>query len=401
MRKTATILFCLSLLALATLSHADSKQPEKATRPLPVGVISPEPATGYRKARTFSGKIQAGRSSELSFLRAGRLQRVLVEEGEQVQAGQLLAVLDTRSLQAQQQQILARRQGATARYRELKSGPRTEPRQRARAEVARLTSELSLAQQKLDRRQSLFQQGAIPLEQLDEALSRVEVARRSLESARQNSLELANGTRPEVIEQAAADIAESDASLAALHVSLEDSELRAPFSGRIATRLLDEGSVISAGTPVLLLDESGPKEALIDFPASEAPPQKTTVLINRKPYEATLLNQPPRINRESHTHTARYRVGGGIPGQSLSLEYEEFVEEPGFWLPLEALTSAGNGLWKCYSVSKSDKVEVQSVEVLHRESERVLVRGTLQASDQVIVEGVDSVVPGQQVARIP
>ena len=401
MKKTAAIVFCLSLLALATLSHADSKQPEKAARPLPVSVVSPEPAQGYRRTRTFSGVIQAGRSSELSFLKSGRVQKVLVEEGEEIKAGQLLAILDTRSLQAQKQQLLARRQGATARYHELKRGPRIEPRQRAQAEVARLSSELSLARQKFERRQNLFQQGAIPQEQLDEARSRVEVARQSLDSARQNSLELSNGTRPEVIEQAAADIAESDASLVALQVNLEDSELRAPFSGRIAKRLLDEGSVIAAGNPVLILDESGPKEALIDFPASETPPTKTTVLIGDEALEATLLSRPSRIDRGSHTYTARYRVQGGIPGQSLSLEYEELITEPGFWLPLEALTSAGNGLWKCYSVSESDSVEVHSLEVLHRESERVLVRGTLNATDQIIVEGVNSVVPGQQVARIP
>ena len=401
MRRTAVIIFCLSLLALATLTHADSKQPEKVARPLPVGVMFPEPAEGYQKTRTFSGVIQAARSSQLSFLRAGRVQEVLVEEGEEVKAGQLLAVLDTRGLQAEKQQILARRQGATARYLELQRGPRQEPRLRAKAEVERLSSELSLARQKLERRQNLFQQGAIPQEQLDEARSKVEVARQSLQSAQQNSLELSNGTRPEVVEQAAADLAQSDATLAALQVSLEDSELRAPFSGRIAERLLDEGSVISAGSPVFLLDESGPQEALIDFPASETPPSKATLLRGKEELQATLLSLPSRIDRESHTYTARYRVQGGVPGQPLSLQYQEFVAEPGFWLPVEALTSAGNGLWKCYSVSKSDSVEVHSLEVLHRENERVLVRGTLKSSDQVIVEGVDSVVPGQQVAKLP
>ena len=42
-------------------------------------------------------------------------------------------------------------------------------------------------------------------------------------------------------------------------------------------------------------------------------------------------------------------------------------------------------------------VERRDVEILHTESARVLVRGTLQEGDQVIVDGIHRVVAGQNV----
>jgi len=253
----------------------------------------------------------------------------------------------------------------------------------------------------LQRRRALYEEGAIALEGLDDSTLRVEMLRENLETARQESLELHNGTRPEVLQQAAADIREIDASIQALQVDLQDCELRAPFAGSIAKRLKDEGTILSAGGPVLTLDEKGPKEAVIDLAASQEPPLTAKLSIGNEVVDGLLLAQPTRIDQSSYTHQARYSVTQGVPGQPVRLELEEFVSEPGYWLPLSSLTAAGNGLWQCYSVDENHTVPIQNVEILHREPARVLVRGTIEANDQIITEGIKGVVAGQKVALLP
>ena len=43
----------------------------------------------------------------------------------------------------------------------------------------------------------------------------------------------------------------------------------------------------------------------------------------------------------------------------------------------------------------------RDVEVLHAESQRTLVRGTLQEGDEVIVSGTHRVVAGQRIRELP
>jgi len=269
------ILFCILAggAALAPFSSAQSQtaaQTVKTART--VRVVKPQTSDGYRRRGTYTGVIESTRTSELSFPRSGRLEKVLVDEGVEVQKGQVLALLDTRALQARRDQLSAQRARAEARYAELQRGARSEPKRGAQAQVRRLEADLRLAETKLQRRRALYEEGAIALEGLDDSTLRVEMLRENLETARQESLELHNGTRPEVLQQAAADIREIDASIQALQVDLQDCELRAPFAGSIAKRLKDEGTILSAGGPVLTLDEKGPKEAVIDLAASQEPP---------------------------------------------------------------------------------------------------------------------------------
>ncbi|MBD2066202.1 efflux transporter periplasmic adaptor subunit, partial [Leptolyngbya sp. FACHB-671] len=49
----------------------------------------------------------------------------------------------------------------------------------------------------------------------------------------------------------------------------------------------------------------------------------------------------------------------------------------------------------------ADNLERRDVEVLHTETDRVLVRGLLQAGDRVVTEGIQRLVPGQSAQSIP
>lgn len=403
-RKAIILGLTLALVAAATLhglSLAEDREQSVPAEPTQfVGVLNPERAAGFKQTQTFTGKVESTRSTRLSFNRSGRLQSVLVDEGSMVRAGQLLAILDTRALTARKAQLLAQLSGAQARMEELRKGPRREPRVGAQAQVERFRSELQLAESKLDRRRALYAQGVISKESLDEFESQVQVARLALESARQSSLELEHGTRPEVIDQQSAEIEQLQAALQALQVEFEDSELRAPYSGEIAGRSLDEGTIVNPGMEVLVLDEVSSRQAVVDLPTDLEAPGKTTLTVGGKSVRAKLLPSSSRRDFKSATYAVRYSVPAGRSGEAVVLTVESRLDVGGFWLPADAITAAGNGLWQCYTLGPASIVNVQKLEVLHREADRVLVRGTLTESDLVVVEGAHSVVAGQRVALL-
>jgi len=101
-------------------------------------------------------------------------------------------------------------------------------------EVAAATTRFEEAKAEFDRAERLLAQDAIARSVVDQRRSTLEVARTALDNARK---------------------------------ALEDSILYAPFDGRIAAKLQDEGQSVSAGTPVLTLQSTGKAEAVVNIPS--------------------------------------------------------------------------------------------------------------------------------------
>jgi multidrug efflux pump subunit AcrA (membrane-fusion protein) len=87
------------------------------------------------------------------------------------------------------------------------------------------------------------------------------------------------------------------------------------------------------------------------------------------------------------------------------LELAQTIAVSGYWLPTTALVRGVRGLWSCYVLGTSEqndafRVERRDVEVLHTESDRVLVRGTLQSGDRVVMSGTHRLVSEQLVRPV-
>lgn len=90
-------------------------------------------------------------------------------------------------------------------------------------------------------------------------------------------------------------------------------------------------------------------------------------------------------------------------GQLARLKLRYTVPAEGFWLPMAAMIGGRRGLWNAYVVEPSDTqegvflVKRRELQVLHSESDRTFVRGTLRDGDQVVAMGVHRLVPGQRI----
>ncbi|MEM1280288.1 MAG: efflux RND transporter periplasmic adaptor subunit [Cyanobacteria bacterium P01_H01_bin.152] len=368
----------------------------------------------YSVSRAYTGEIAALRSSDLGFTRGGELVQVLVSEGDLVSAGQPLAQLDTQNLLTQRRQLEAQLAEAQARLLELERGARQEDIAAAQAKVRDIESQLQLQQQQRSRREYLYAEGAISREQLDEFAFGAETLEARLDQAKSNLNELLNGTRPEQVAAQQAVVQQLEASIADVDINLSKSTLKAPFDGIVSAQEADEGVVVGAGQSVVRLVESKAPEARIGMPDSAAstlkPGLPVTVSLGSDQYAATVKSVLPEVDSDTRTQMVVFQLEPGAiarlsPGETARVELSETISTSGIWVPTQALTQDIRGLWSAYTLVPGEAdagedrfiVEAQSLEILHQESDRVLVRGTLQAGDRIVADGVHRLVPGQQV----
>lgn len=389
-----------------------------AVQAIPVRAVELEAVSSYQTVREYTGEIEARRTSELGFERAGAVVAIAVDEGDTVAAGADIAQLDTRNLAAQRLELVARRAQTLAVLQELETGPRAEDIAAAAANVRDLEAQLDLARSRNQRRVSLFEEGAISREDLDETASSETALAARLQAAQSALEELQTGTRPEQVAAQRAAVQQLDARIALLDVDLDKSILRSPFAGRIATRYVDEGAVTTAGQQIVSLMESGAVEARIGVPANAIASlpvgSQQQVVVGDRAYTATVKTILPALEAPTRTATAVLTLEPGAiaaPGQIARLALTESVATAGFWLPTTALVQGERGLWSSYAIAPTAStngdvgngdfvVEERSVEVLHVEGDRALVRGTLQAGDRAIAGGTHRIVPGQRVRPV-
>ncbi len=330
--------------------------------------VSAQAHAGYTSERLYAGRTVAGRAAELGFKRGGEVEAVAADIGAVVQAGDTLATLDARAIEARRQQAAADIALASANVEAL----------RAEAQLAANTAK---------RIENLREKGHASQQTYDEAQLNLRAKAAQLKVAE------ANLTR-------------SRAALRSVEVELSETRVRAPFAGVIQARHVDEGAQVGPGQIVLRLVERDRAEAHIGIPADVGmrltPGANFTVVWNGSDFPASLNAVLPEIDPATRTLTAVFDLHDtGIPlGSVVELTLSEQISEPGFWLPLTALTASDRGLWGVYVIAPDDTLERRLVEIIHTEADRVYVRGTLSAADRVVATGVQRIVPGQRVKPI-
>lgn len=201
---------------------------------------------------TLQGNVDI-RQVELAFNASGRIDKILVREGDRVKQGQMLAVLDTerlhRTLDQSQAQAAAQRQ-VVARYL---AGSRPEEIRQARAERDAAQVAVEDAAAYYQRQVDLVARHFISRQQADSAKFALDKARAQLKAA-QETLRLAQlGPRREDVAAAQATLAANEAAVSVIQRDIREGELDAPSDGIIQNRILQPGDMASPQKPVFTL----------------------------------------------------------------------------------------------------------------------------------------------------
>ena len=206
---------------------------------------------------TLYGNVDI-RQVQLGFRVSGRLAAALVDEGDSVKAGDRLASLDTRPYQDQIRIAEAQVAAARATLQKLEAGPREAEIDQSRAVHQERLADLQNAEQAYERAVRLRPSGAVSEAALDQAKAARDMAMARARSALEALRLLEQGSRPEDIAAARANLQASEALLASTATSLKDTALVAPADGVILSRVREPGAIVSPSDIVYVLSLTTP-----------------------------------------------------------------------------------------------------------------------------------------------
>ncbi|MBQ9528375.1 MAG: efflux RND transporter periplasmic adaptor subunit [Fretibacterium sp.] len=267
MRKSLKIATGLCAVAavcfwLGMLREQKAAEPEpEIVRPVRTVTLGGGSGEGVRR---YFGTLQGGRRVDLSFRVSGPLKEIAVEKGASVKRGDLLATLDPRDFQTRLKQAQSAQAQAQAQY--------------------------SDAQTNFTRYENLYNQRAISKAQYDASKTQVDVTRSAVSTAA--------------------------AQTAAARDALRDTELRAPFDGIIADRMVENFQDITAKQPVFSLQDISTLEIVFNIPDND-------ILLAPIPAGAN-LKMLVEGDGTLFTLTARFDA---MPDRAFPLKVKEFAAQ--------------------------------------------------------------------------
>jgi len=187
----------------------------------------------------------------------GQLATIKVHKGDRVRAGDVVAELSAVELTASVAQAQAALAAATADRNNVYAGVRAEQIASLAAEIAKAKSRLEYAEQQLSRTATLARTDTATQQALDQAENDAATARADVAEAEANHAAAVAGPTRE--ERAIADVQvkAAAAALAVLERRLAKTSLHAPADGIVSVIVAEVGENVSAGQPVLVVDETG------------------------------------------------------------------------------------------------------------------------------------------------
>jgi membrane fusion protein (multidrug efflux system) len=238
---------------------------------------------GHGRETTDDAQVD-GHIANIGSRVAGRVDKVLVQDNQEVKPGDVLIEQDKDELTARLAAAAADEKAAQASLKAAEAqlaiaeaaADRATPKgarpsvsssranlEQTKADLDSVQSRLHLALTELDRAKKLRKDGVISAAEYDARQSAFDQARAALDqaSARLTSAKIGNEiTAPAQVEAAraavdlgAARVAQAGAALKLAEVNLSYATVHAPIHGLVSRRTVEEGQIVAPGTPLMAL----------------------------------------------------------------------------------------------------------------------------------------------------
>ncbi|TVS09632.1 MAG: biotin/lipoyl-binding protein [Wenzhouxiangella sp.] len=232
--RVALVLLLIGLVALAVWAYRHFAQPE------PVWIQGQIETTEVRVAAKVGGRVES----------------LLVERGQRIEAGQLLIVLDLPEARAKARQVDAQVEAAQAMADKAETGAREEQIRAARAQWRAADEQAELARVTADRIERLYADSVIPAQRRDEVAAQAVAARAQADAAREAYEMARDATRPEERRAALAQLSQAQSGRDEVQVALDEAEQRAPVGGEVSVTVVEPGEVVGPGSPLIVISRS-------------------------------------------------------------------------------------------------------------------------------------------------
>jgi RND family efflux transporter MFP subunit len=380
----------------------------------------------------------------------GRIDRILVREGQLVRQGQPLFSLqsdDTQAVLKQRQAALAQ---ANANLALLKAGTRPEQIAQARATLAKAQADLAnaktggqpqeiaqavaeidsakstleLSKSRTQRYEQLAKQGAVSQDQLEgyrqaqrSNEAALVVAQRRLEQLtktrgsdinsltatvnqqQQNLQQQLNGSRPQEIAQAQAQVGQAAAQVRAAQVQLQYTQVLAPFTGLVGNIPLKVGDLAAKGDELTTMTKNDSFDLNLSIPVSRANQIRAGLPVELLDATGKSIAMgkvsfiAPNATADSQTILAKATFankGGRLLNRQAVQARTIWAQRPGILIPVTAVSRLGGKTFVFVAQQQQTPDGKSSLTALQKPVEL----GAIEGNNYQVINGLQ---PGEKV----
>jgi len=330
--------------AQAAAAPSDSELPPVSVAKVRVTRIAPQ--------ATYPGTVMSRNDSRLAADVEGRVEWV-ADVGTIVNEGDVIARLDANLARMQQESD--------------------------KANVARLTAQVRYDRAQAKRMQELMDRKVVSKAALDQASSTRDANEAALKQA--------------------------EAALERSQYQLDHSAIRAPFSGRVVSRLINAGEYASPGKQIVRLVDLDAIEIATQVPIASMQHlrenMKVTAELQGKPVETTVRVIVPVGDDQSRTVEVRLALepGAAFVGDAAKVLIPAAEPRMVLAVPRDALVLREDNTY-LFKLDKEYKTERIVVEIGAADGNMVEVTGMLKEGERVITRGAERLESGQKVRLV-
>jgi membrane fusion protein, multidrug efflux system len=364
--RTVGLLVVLSGVLLAGCGQEEGASPQAAAPP-PAVTVAPVEAGDVTAQSEFVGRVEAVNKVELRARVTGFLEQRLFREGQEVKAGDLLYVIEQPPYQAAVDQ--------------------------RKAELASAEANRANTAVQLQRGEELVRNNNIPKAEVDQRRANDQMA--------------------------AAQILEAQAALEQAQINYGYTDIHAPIDGKIGQTTYTIGNLVGPDSGVLATIVSQ-EPMYVTFPVSAAVilqtrraaggelPDPSEFVVRIKLPDGSVYQHPGKIDflnnqvaQGTDTLTARAVFPNPerllVDGQFVTVTVEAGEPVTALVVPQGAVQVDQAGSYVLV-VGADDKAEQRRVTLGATQGTNVVVQSGLQQGERIIVDGIQKVRPGMQVA---
>jgi multidrug efflux pump subunit AcrA (membrane-fusion protein) len=320
-----------------------------------------------------------------------------VNRGSKVHAGQLLATLENRDLAAAAQDNQGSYDQAQAAYAIATASTLPEEIQKAQGDTQAAKVALEAEQKLYDSRQDLYQQGALPRKDLDQAAVALTQAKNQYELAQRHLDALMAVSKQQELKSAAGQLQSAKGKYLGAAAQLSYSEIRSPINGVVTDRPLYPGEMAAAGTPLITVMDTSSVIARAHIPQDQAAllklGDKATISVpgEEEPIEGKVTVVSPALDPNSTTVEVWVKAdnpkGRLRPGTSVKISMLARAVPNALVIPSAAVLTSPDGSTYVMVAGSDNKAHQKTVKTGIRQGDQVQMLEGLAEGDRVITSG--------------
>jgi len=183
----------------------------------------------------------------------GRVDRILLKEGDRLKKGDTIAILESKEMSAKVEQARSAMEAARAKLALVRKGARDEEKTASLKLYDQARYQFEYVSKTWTRFQKLFSENVISAQEKDGVEFQYKAAKEQMEAAKAKYDMAMNGARPEEITATEALFNQAANAYNEASAYLQELTIKSPLEGEISNSIVDEGEVISAGYPIFTI----------------------------------------------------------------------------------------------------------------------------------------------------